>query len=61
MCSEILSFACSFVCVLNRSSYINLWAPEFGILISAHPVCKMQIIQEPKKVELSNKPHFEEE
>jgi hypothetical protein len=30
----------------------NLLAPEFGIQILAHPVCKMRIIQEPKKVAL---------
>ena len=38
----------------------NLLAPEFGIYILAHPVCKMWIIQEPKKVALWNKQHFEE-
>ena len=38
----------------------NLLAPEFGIQILAHPVCKMWIIQEPKKVALWNKRHFEE-
>ena len=31
---------------------INLLAPEFGIQILAHPVCKMWIIQGPKKVAL---------
>jgi hypothetical protein len=35
-------------------------APEFFWLILAHPVCKMWIIQEPKKVALWNKWHFEE-
>ena len=29
-------------------------------LILAHPVYKMCIIQEPNKLELWNKPHFEE-
>jgi len=38
----------------------NLLAPEFYILILAHPVCKMWIIQEPKKTALWNKWHFEE-
>ena len=42
------------------NGYINLLAPEFGIQILAHPVCKMWIIQEPKKVALWNKRHFEE-
>jgi hypothetical protein len=41
-------------------AYVNLLAPEFGIKILAHPVCKMRIIQEPKKVALWNKRHFEE-
>ena len=40
--------------------WLNLLAPEFGIYIFAHPVCKMWIIQEPKKVALWNKQHFEE-
>jgi len=31
------------------------------ILILAHSVCKMWIIQEPNKLELWNKLHFEEE
>jgi hypothetical protein len=31
---------------------LNILAPGFGIPILAHPVCKMRIIQEPKKVEL---------
>jgi hypothetical protein len=39
---------------------INLLTPEFGISILAHPVCKMRIIQEPKKIALWNKRHFEE-
>ena len=38
----------------------NLLTPEFGIQILAHPVCKMWIIKEPKKVTLWNKRHFEE-
>jgi hypothetical protein len=39
---------------------INLLAPEFYILTLAHPVCKMWILQEQKKVALWNKKHFEE-
>jgi hypothetical protein len=38
----------------------NLLAPEFFIQILAHSVCKVWIIQEPKKVALWNKLHFEE-
>jgi len=41
-------------------SAVNLLAQEFYIYILAHPVCKMWIIQEPKKVALWNKRHFEE-
>jgi len=39
---------------------INLLEPEFYISILAHPVGKMRIIQEPNKVALWNKRHFEE-
>jgi len=34
------------------SSDINLLEPEFYIYISAHPVGKMRIIQEPNKIAL---------
>jgi hypothetical protein len=40
--------------------WFNLLAPEFYIQILAHSVCKIWIIQEPKKVTLWNKRHFEE-
>jgi hypothetical protein len=39
---------------------IKRLAPEFYIQILAHPVCKMWIIQEPKKVAFLNKRHYEE-
>jgi len=39
---------------------INLLEPELFILILAHPVYKMWIMQEPNKLELWNKMHFEE-
>ena len=39
----------------------NLLAPELFFLILAHPVSKMWIIQEPNRLELWNKLHFEEE
>jgi len=39
----------------------NLLAPEFFFLILAHSVYKTWIIQEPNKLELWNKLHFEEE
>ena len=41
--------------------YINPLAPELFFLILAHPVYKMWIIQEPNKLALRNKLHFEEE
>ena len=47
------------VCQL-RNSKVNLLAPDFFFLISAHPVYKMWIIQEPNKLALWNKLHFEE-
>ena len=40
---------------------INLLEPECYNLIVAHSVGKMRIIQEPNKVALWNKRHFEEE
>ena len=47
----------------NRSYYaygkLTLWRWNF-LLILAHPVFKMWIIQEPKKLALWNKRHFEE-
>ena len=39
---------------------INLLAPELFFLILAHPVYKMWTIQEPNKLALWNKLHFEE-
>ena len=39
---------------------INPLEPELYFLISAHPVYKMWIIQEPNKLALWNKLHFEE-
>ena len=39
---------------------VNPLAPELFFLILAHPVCKMWIIQEPNKLALWNKLHFEE-
>jgi len=38
----------------------NPLAPELFFLNSAHPVYKMWIIQEPNKLALRNKLHFEE-
>jgi hypothetical protein len=38
----------------------NLLAPEFFFIFLAHPVYKIWIAQEPKKVALWNKRHFEE-
>jgi len=55
-------------CLVNANPYLirnrdsqtpNLLAPEFYIEILAHPIYKMWIIQEPKKVALWNKRHFE--
>ena len=42
------------------SWHINPLAPELFFLILAHPVYKMWIIQEPNKLALWNKLHFEE-
>jgi len=40
--------------------WVNLLAPELFFLILAHTVYKMWITQEPNKLELWNKLHFEE-
>ena len=45
-----------FICAMMHG-LTNL---KFYIYILAHPVCKMWIIQEPKKVALWNKRHYEE-
>jgi len=44
----------------SATTLINLLELEFYIWILAHPVGKMRIIQEPNKVALWNKRHFEE-
>ena len=40
---------------------LTFWRRNFFFLILAHPVYKMWIIQEPNRLELWNKQHFEEE
>jgi hypothetical protein len=53
-------------CCIRLAIYLNytmmhgLTNLKFYIQIIAHPVCKMWIIQEPEKVALWNKRHFEE-
>ena len=47
-----------FTCKCNV--LVNLLVPELILLILAHPVYRMWIIQEPNKLELWNKLHFEE-
>ena len=42
------------------SRKLTLWRRNYFFLISAHPVYKMWIIQEPYKLTLWNKLHFEE-
>ena len=44
---------------IGISSWLKLLAPELFLLILAHPVYKMWIIQEPNMLELWNKLHFE--
>jgi len=48
------------VIYLNCTMTHGLTNLKFYIWILAHPVCKMWIIQKPKKVALWNKRHFEE-
>ena len=60
MILNIMKYTVDLIARLCAGNKINLLALEFGIQILAHPVCKMWIIQEPKKVALWNKRHFEE-
>ena len=46
---------------MNENQFINLLAPELFLFNFSTPVYKMWIIQEPNKLELWNKLHFEEE
>ena len=39
---------------------LTLWRRNYFFLILAHPVYKMWLIQEPNKLALWNKLHFEE-
>ena len=41
-------------------SFLTFWRRNYFFLISAHPVYKMWIIQEPNALELWNKLHFEQ-
>ena len=47
--------------VFRRRANLTLWCRIFFFLILAHTVYKMWITQEPKRVALWNKRHFEEE
>ena len=46
---------------LAKASSLFFWRRNYFFLILAHPVYKMWMIQEPNKLELWNKLHFEEE
>jgi hypothetical protein len=59
-CNVSIIPLCTTPIQLKSSLQINLLAPEIFLIFLAHPVCKMWIIQEPKKVALWNKRHFEE-
>ena len=56
---SFFSFSAAWIFFLHHF-FLNPLEPEF-FLILAHPVYKMWIIHEPKKVALWNKRHFEEE
>ena len=48
-------------CVGLIISHLNVLAPELFFLILAHPVYKMEIMQEPNTLELWNKLYFEDD
>ena len=54
----LTTFVSCYVSVIYEP-YFNLLGPEFFFIL-AHPVYKMWITQEPNKLELWNKLHFEE-
>ena len=54
VCADLKAFTASFLWKFN------LLAPELFFLILAHYVYTMWIMQEPNKLELWNKLHFEE-
>ena len=47
--------------VYSTEHSLTFWRRNYFFLILAHPVYKMWIIQEPNKLELWNKLHFEKE
>jgi len=47
--------------MLNMFRTLTFWYRNYFFLILAHSVYKMWIIEEPNKLELWNKLHFEEE
>jgi len=47
--------------MLNMFRMLTFWGRNYFFFILARPVYKMWIIQEPNKLELWNKLHFEEE
>jgi hypothetical protein len=58
--NKLKNYCIRLVIYLNCAMMHGLTNLKFYIYILAQPVCKMWIIQEPKKVALWNKLHFEE-
>ena len=57
-CTDVLCWNVHLLKIIN----LTLWRRNYYFfLILAHPVYKMWIIQEPNKLALWNKLHFEEE
>ena len=62
MCSKHVEAWSKLIIKFSASSWLTLWRRDyFFFLILAHPVYKMWIVQEPNKLALWNKLHFEEE
>jgi len=50
-----------FYGISGKANNLTFWHRNYFFLILAHPIYKMWIIQEPNRLDLWNKLHFEEE
>ena len=60
MCSKHVEAWNKLIIKFSASSWLTFWRRNYFFLILAHPVYKMWIIQEPNKLALWTKLHFEE-
>ena len=60
LCIALILWSLNIHCSDNKSQ-LTFWRRNYFLLILAHPVHKMWIIQEPNTLDLWNKLHSEEE